>query len=134
MDSRYQPTELTSERAAELAERSLATSLEKVRGLAEGDDEALAEFEAQVKEAIAKAEIASDPRCHQYIRRLDTGHVVKSQNEYEFCQREGVSLGLMSYNQAIGSINKQIGDNRKWNMRKQKRKVTKAARRRNRKG
>ena len=128
MDKHGQPVELTQADA----DAALDSSLAILHGMSEGDDEQVAKFEAQVVEAMEKAQKRADPRGQLYIKRLDKNTVIKSQEEYERCEKAKVPMGTVTLGQAMASVREEEFVLKKLRVRKQKRKTAKASRKRNR--
>lgn len=112
---------------------ALEESMKRLNTAMSEEQAIIDDFHEEVEQKIEERAINADPRNQQYIRRLDTGHVVESDKEFAYCREKGIPMNIMTYGQAVASVNKKASDALKDQQRKAKRKVAKKARRRNRK-
>lgn len=96
------------------------------------DQQEIDELEA---EALVRIEEDNkDPRLQTYFKRLDTNTIVRTSGEYDYCEKNKIPMGWVTYTQAIALLHQQDAANRARIKKKQKRKSAKMARKKNRHG
>lgn len=94
------------------------------------EQQAIAELEAEARVRMETA--SADPRTQSYFMRMDKRTVVRSESEYVQCQMKGVPMRVIPYGHALQLLKDQDARNQQRAKSKQKRKVARRARRRNR--
>lgn len=112
---------------------ALEESMKRLNTAMKEEQTIIDEFHEEVEQKIEEAAVTADPRNQQYIRRLDTGHVVESDKEFVYCREKGIPMTLMTYGQAVASVNRKESEVLQAQRRKKTRKAKRQARRRNRK-